>query len=340
MKFFKFVLFALFGFHDTSFLDCKQKPSKSLKSDDSGQKALELNTSDPYWDNQKKYMVNLADFCGELPRELQMAVTMVNNKNLFDQVGLSKTSNFIFYGPPGTGKTYIASIFAQKIGAEFMYVQGNELMDQWQGAGLRKPAELFEKARARRDLMNKPVVMFIDEIDAVVGSRDLGFMNEGKLQLIGTLLKEIGADINNNIIVVAATNRINAVDAAFLRSGRFEHHIPFHLPNDQERQKFLIFLIQPYKNIFSEMIDWESIAYRTEGFSPADLKKLIDTLKMNYIAYRIQNSVVDGSYKISYEDICSILPASNSKKIISKPINPEQKSFFAAWYKYFKKFIA
>ncbi|MBP6892085.1 ATP-binding protein [Candidatus Babeliales bacterium] len=330
MKFFKIILFVLLGIHDQSFLDCKQKSSKNS----------EHSVNDPYWDNQKKYMVKLADFCGDLPPELEMAVTMICHKSQFANVGVLKTSNFIFYGPPGTGKTYIASIFAQKIGAEFMYVQGNELLDQWQGAGVRKPAELFEKARARRDLVHKPVVMFFDEIDAVVGSRDSGWINDGKLQLIGTLLTEIGAEINNNIIVVAATNRIDAVDTAFLRSGRFDYHIPFKIPTTKERQKFLEFLINSYKHIFSDAIDWYLIACKTEGFSPADLKKLIDTLKINYITYKIQNSIIDDSCKISYENICSILPGSNSKQIISKPMNAQQKSFFAAWYVYLKSFIA
>ncbi len=309
MQIFKFMVFGLLGMHISSFLDGKQRLRNS-KNDTSCSVARSDNNQsidDPYWKNQQKYIVNLADFCGELPAPLQNAITMINYKSQFAQMGLNKSSNFIFYGPPGTGKTYIASIFAQKIGAEFMYVQGNELMDQWQGAGLRKPAELFEKARARRDLTGKSIVMFIDEIDAVVGSRDIGWVNDGKLQLIATLLKEIGADVNNNIIVVAATNRINAIDIAFLRSGRFEHHILFDLPNVQERQKFLEFLIKPYINIFSENIDWQLVAGHTEGFSPADLKKLIDTLKMHYVMNEIKRGLSEESFKISYEDILGAL---------------------------------
>ena len=263
-------------------------------------------SSDPYWDNQKQYMVNMNDFCGELPEELQAAVAMMNNKHEFAKFGLFKTSNFIFYGPPGTGKTYIASIFAQKIGAEFMYVQGNELLDQWQGAGVRKPAELFKKARNRRDLTGRPVVMFLDEIDTVIGSRN-NYVSEGTLQLIGSMLKEIGAEINNNIIVVAATNNISGLDAAFLRSGRFEHHVKFNWPSAQDRYNFLKLLTQSSPEILCQTIDWQLVANRAEGYSPADLKKLIDTLKMHYVMNAMKQQAGNVAYKISSRDILAIL---------------------------------
>src|SRR3990167_296149 len=121
----KFILLAFIALQAPSLLDGRSKPPKLPQN-----KTQKLEEEiDPYWANQKKYLVNLQDFYGQLPAALQACIVMMQNKNEFAQVGLCRTSNFIFYGPPGTGKTYMASVFAQKIGAEFMYVKGNELLD-------------------------------------------------------------------------------------------------------------------------------------------------------------------------------------------------------------------
>lgn len=280
-----------------------------------------------YWQSQKKYLVDPQDFYGSFPAELDTFITMFHHKSEFMQAGVYKSSNFIFYGPPGTGKTYIASVFAQKLGAEFMYVQGTDLLDQWQGSGFTKPTELFEKARLRRDKVNKPVVMFIDEIDTVVKARD-GYVHEGTLQLIGTLLKEIGASINNNIIVIAATNKIENIDTALLRSGRFEHHVYFNYPNTYDRKNFMLFLIKPYAFLFDDKINWDLIAYNTAGYTFADLRKIIDCLKQQFILYRIQYDIVDG--KISSEIIELLAPH------LVVPIK-QSVVVDSCWYAYMKK---
>lgn len=260
-----------------------------------------------YWQGQQKYMVNPKDFFGKFPEELESFIVMFQNKEDFIKVGLYKSSNFIFYGPPGTGKTYIASVFAQRLNADFMYVQGTELIDMWQGAGIRKPTELFEKARRHRDDVNKPVVMFIDEIDTVVGSRDNPNMHEGTLQLLGSLLKEIGAEVNNNIFVIIATNRKDNLDAALVRSGRFDHHVYFDLPSQQERKEFLLFLIASYRSMFHSSIDWDLIARNTHGYTYADLRKCIDDLKREHVLSKLQKR--NCAEQICQNDILRLFPS-------------------------------
>lgn len=263
-----------------------------------------------YWEGQKKYMVDPNNYYGSMPEDLETAVFMIQNKEEFEKAGLYKTSNFIFYGPPGVGKTYVGSIFAQKIGAEFMYVQGSELQDCYVG-GHRKPEELFARARHRRDLTGKPVVMFIDEIEAIVGSRDRWGSTVVDQQMIAALLKEIGSEVNDRIIVVAATNKIERVDEALLRSGRMEHHIKFTLPNTQDREKFIQFLIKPFSNIFDAKIVWPIVAQELEGKTFADISKIINDLKQAYVIKKINTK--NDSLLITHNDIMQYLNASKRK---------------------------
>jgi|GEM_PF-3407997 len=324
------------------FMLSKKTPKKEeAKKDVSRSEIIEKepcvhNESSAYWESQKKYLVDPADFYGTFPSELEAWITMFQHKQDFIKVGLYKSSNFIFYGLPGTGKTYIASIFAQKINADFMCVQGDELLDKWQGSGLTKPTELFVKARARRDATKRPVVMFIDEIDTIVQSRN-GYVHEGTLQLIGTLLKEIGSEVNNDIIVIIATNKIHLLDEALVRSGRFDHHIRFELPGRYDRKKFIEFIIKPFAFIFSEDINWDLVAHNTEGYTFADLKKLVDTIKRNYVLNQINGASMDR--KVLLSDIAQIEPALVAQKR-SIPLGlVQQPSATVQWslYTYLKK---
>ncbi|MBI2344736.1 ATP-binding protein [Candidatus Dependentiae bacterium] len=257
-----------------------------------------------YWESQKKYLVKPEDYYGSMPQDLENVLFMIQHEKEFKEAGLYKTSNFIFYGPPGVGKTYVGSIFAQKIGAEFMYVQGSELQDCYVG-GHRKPEELFARARRRRNKVNKSVVMFIDEIDATVGSRDRLGSGPNEQQMIAALLKEIGSEVNDGIIVVAATNKIKNIDEALLRSGRMEHHIQFTLPNEQDRESFLKFLIKPFINFFDSKIVWSFIAQQLKGYTFADIKKIVDDLKQAYIIKKINTK--DEGLRITHNDIMHCL---------------------------------
>lgn len=269
------------------------------------------DSENEYWESQKKYLVDPAQYYGSMPQDLEMAVYMMQHKKEFEQVGLYKSSNFIFYGPPGVGKTYVGSIFAQKIGAEFMYVQGSELQDCYVG-GHRKPEELFARARRRRDATGKQIVMFIDEIDATVGSRDRWANGPNEQQMIAALLKEIGSEVNNGIIVVAATNKIENIDSALLRSGRMEYHIKFTLPTVQDREKFLQFIIKSCSNIFDSAIAWDLIARKLEGCNYADITKIINDLKQIFVVKKIETK--NEKLCITQDDILQYLTRLKNNK--------------------------
>lgn len=291
---------------DTSLMAKKDKKKTEKKTTwiSNPEDSCEDLTDTQYWESQKKYLIDPKDYYGSMPEELEAAVFMMQHKEEFKQAGLYKTSNFIFYGPPGVGKTYVGSIFAQKIGAEFMYVQGSELQDCYVG-GHRKPEELFARARRRRNKTNKPIVMFIDEIEATVGSRDRWGSSSNDQQMIAALLREIGSEVNNGIIVVAATNKIERLDEALLRSGRMENHIKFTLPNVEDRKKFLLHLTQAFTNIFNAHIDWATVAFKLDGCNFADIKKFVDGLKHAYVMKKINNK--DENLRITQSDISKYL---------------------------------
>ena len=271
---------------------------KSLISSDA-----ELD-DEQFWRAQEKYLVDPAKYYGQLPEELSLAVYREQHKKDFEDVGLYKKANYIFHGPPGVGKTFVGSIFAQKIDAQFMYVRGGDLMDKWQASGLTKPEELFEKARARRDKLKKPILMFIDEIDTIVSSRDKAYVHQGDMQLLGSLLKEIGSDVNNDIIVVAATNCLKNIDEALLRSGRFDHHIAFELPLVKDIENFCLFLTKRY-SFFDVNINWSKVALRLKGLNYADVNKMIDVLKQAYVLKKIKSGM--GAVQITQEDVMNYI---------------------------------
>lgn len=296
-----FILTGVPPFTSSDIIAKKEKNSKGKRG---GYSLYEDPVEKEYWESQKKYMVDPATYYGSMPEDLEKAVFMFQHKEEFEKAGLYKTSNFIFYGPPGVGKTYVGSIFAQKIGAEFMYVQGSELQDCYVG-GHRKPEELFARARKRRDQTGKPIVMFIDEIEAIVGSRDRWGTGPNEQQMIAALLKEIGSEVNDRIIVVAATNKLERVDQALLRSGRMEHHIQFTLPSVQDRENFIQFIIKPFATIFDSKIQWSLVAQELEGTTFADILKIINDLKQAYVITKINTK--NQGLVISHNDIMQYL---------------------------------
>lgn len=272
-----------------------------------------------YWEAQKKHLIKELDYCGEIPEELQRYVAMINNPELYKQLGVYKSSGFIFHGPPGTGKTFLASIFAQKIKSDFMYVKGDDLMDKYQASGLSKPAEFFEKARKRRDKTGGRITIFLDEIDTIVNGDG---QHEGTQQLIGSLLKEVGSEVNHDIFVVAATNKFNSLNKALLRSGRFEHHVEFTLPDIHERKKLLDFFKKPYASDFANDIDWNNISEKTVGFSPADLQKMMTAAKISTAIRRTQKPENWDSIKVTTEDFDTAF-AQQSKPLFDEQAHTE-----------------
>jgi cell division protease FtsH len=175
----------------------------------------------------------------------------------------------LLYGPPGTGKTILAKAIAGESSASFISQSASSFVDTYVGQGAASIRMLFKEARSM-----KPCVIFIDEIDAIATKRSMGGSEE-RLQALNQLLIEMdGFEDNKGIVVVSATNRVEVIDEAIVRPGRFDRKVLINLPTESERVEILNIYIDKNK-IFSD-VDVNSIAKKTISFSGADLENLVN----------------------------------------------------------------
>jgi proteasome regulatory subunit len=199
---------------------------------------------------------------------------------LFKELGIVPPKGVLLYGPPGTGKTMLAKAVAAESNAAFIHVVASEFAQKFVGEGARVVRDVFELARKKA-----PSIIFIDEIDAIGAKRvDLGTSGEREVQrTLMQLLAEIdGFQPLNNVKIIAATNRIDILDPALLRPGRFDRLIEIPLPNLEGRKQILKIYISKMKT--SEDVNINELAMITEGFSGADLKNLCT--EAGYVAIR------------------------------------------------------
>jgi len=175
-------------------------------------------------------------------------------------------------GPPGTGKTLLAKAIAGEAGVPFFSISGSEFVEMFVGVGASRVRDLFKKAKE-----NSPCIIFIDEIDAVGRQRGTGIGggNDEREQTLNQLLTEMdGFEGNTGIIVIAATNRVDVLDAALLRPGRFDRQVTVDVPDVKGRLEILN--VHARNKKLAEEVSLEVIAKRTPGFSGADLANLLN----------------------------------------------------------------
>ena len=223
---------------------------------------------------EERPMVSYADI-GGLDRQIEEVREAVElpllKPELFAEVGIEPPKGVLLYGAPGTGKTLIAKAVATETNATFIRVVGSEFVQKYIGEGARLVREVFDLAREKA-----PTILFIDEIDAIAARRtssDTSGDREVQRTLMQLLAEMDGFDPRGDVKIVGATNRIDILDPAILRPGRFDRIIEIPLPNLEGRIQ--IFRIHTRKMKVADDVDFKRLAEMTEGASGADIKAIV-----------------------------------------------------------------
>ncbi|MDX9893677.1 MAG: ATP-dependent zinc metalloprotease FtsH [Patescibacteria group bacterium] len=222
----------------------------------------------------RKNRVTFKDVAGakEVKEELTEIVDFLKNPRKFLALGARIPKGVLLVGPPGTGKTLLAKAVSGEAEVPFFSISGSEFVEMFVGVGASRVRDLFRKAKR-----NAPAIVFVDELDAVGRQRGagLGGSNDEREQTLNQILVEMdGFDENTNVIVMAATNRPDILDAALLRPGRFDRQVVLDFPSIDDREAIL--KVHARKKPFAEDVDLRRVAERTPGFTGADLNNLLN----------------------------------------------------------------
>jgi cell division protease FtsH len=239
-----------------------------------GNQAMNFGKSRARVQMEPQTQVTFNDVAGIDQAKLELAevVDFLKNSDRFTAVGAKIPKGVLLVGPPGTGKTLLARAVAGEAGVPFFSISGSEFVEMFVGVGASRVRDLFEQAKA-----NAPCIVFIDEIDAVGRQRGagLGGGNDEREQTLNQLLTEMdGFEGNTGIIIIAATNRPDVLDAALLRPGRFDRQVVVDRPDFAGRLEILA--VHAKGKTLAQDVDLEKIARRTPGFTGADLSNLLN----------------------------------------------------------------
>ncbi len=243
--------------------------------------------------NKDNPKVTFADIAGidEAKKETEEVVDFLKNPEKYKKVGARTPKGVILVGPAGTGKTLLAKAVAGEAGVPFFSIAGSEFMEMLVGIGAARVRDLFLTAKKAA-----PSIIFIDEIDAIGRSRSSGVMpaHDEREQTLNQILVEMdGFTPNEQVVVIAATNRGDLLDSALLRPGRFDRRIQVDYPDLEGRKE--IMRIHSQGKPFEDDVNWDKAAARTVGFSGADLENMLNEAAI--LAAR------QGKDSISYNDI-------------------------------------
>ncbi|NEQ64101.1 MAG: ATP-dependent metallopeptidase FtsH/Yme1/Tma family protein, partial [Symploca sp. SIO2D2] len=239
-----------------------------------GSQAMNFGKSKARVQMEPQTQVTFGDVAGieQAKLELNEVVDFLKNADRFTAIGAKIPKGVLLVGPPGTGKTLLARAVAGEAGVPFFSISGSEFVEMFVGVGASRVRDLFEQAKG-----NAPCIVFIDEIDAVGRQRGagLGGGNDEREQTLNQLLTEMdGFEGNTGIIIIAATNRPDVLDAALLRPGRFDRQVVVDRPDYAGRLEILN--VHARGKTLSKDVELEKIARRTPGFTGADLSNLLN----------------------------------------------------------------
>ncbi|MFV0253441.1 MAG: ATP-dependent zinc metalloprotease FtsH [Beutenbergiaceae bacterium] len=233
--------------------------------------------------------VTFADVAGvdEAVEELGEIKEFLAEPEKFQAVGAKIPKGVLLYGPPGTGKTLLAKAVAGEAGAPFYSISGSDFVEMFVGVGASRVRDLFEQAKA-----NAPAIIFVDEIDAVGRHRGagLGGGHDEREQTLNQMLVEMdGFDGNQNVIMIAATNRPDILDPALLRPGRFDRQVAVEAPDLRGRAEIL--RVHAKGKPMAPDVDLPAVAKRTPGFTGADLANVLNEGAL--LTARSSQSIID-----------------------------------------------
>jgi cell division protease FtsH len=206
----------------------------------------------------------------ELKNDLKYIIDYLKDSTHYKRLGAKMPKGIVLYGPPGTGKTLTAKAVAGTAGVPFFSVSGSDFIEMYVGLGAKRVRQLFKKARE-----SAPCIVFIDEIDAVGGSRNAAASHAEANQTINALLNELdGFNGSEGILVIAATNRLEDLDPALVRPGRFDKQLAVPLPEKEDR--LAILRVHARNKTFADDVNWDEIAAITVGFSGAAIASMLN----------------------------------------------------------------
>src|SRR5574344_645520 len=261
-----------------------------MRSNDGGSKALSFGKSRARMvDKNSNKKITFNDVAGldEEKEELQEVTEFLKNPKKYHDMGARIPRGILLVGHPGNGKTLLAKAVAGEANVPFFSISGSDFVEMFVGVGASRVRDLFSEAKT-----NSPCIVFIDEIDAVGRHRGAGVGggHDEREQTLNQLLVEMdGFEDRQSVIVMAATNRVDILDPALLRPGRFDRQIVVGSPDIGAREKILI--LHSKKKPFSPGVDFKVIAKNTAGFSGADLENMIN--EATILATRKNKKIVD-----------------------------------------------
>ncbi|MEK9129925.1 MAG: ATP-dependent zinc metalloprotease FtsH [Patescibacteria group bacterium] len=263
--------------------------------------------------NDSKKKVTFKDVAGakEAKEELKEIVEFLKNPQKFIQLGARIPKGVLLFGSPGTGKTLLARAVAGEANVPFFFISGSEFVEMFVGVGASRVRSLFKKAKKE-----SPSIIFVDELDAVGRLRGagLGGSHDEREQTLNQILVEMdGFEVNDNVIVIAATNRPDVLDPALLRPGRFDRRVVLDSPDINDREEIL--KLHSQKKPLGPKVNLRKIAEHTPGFSGADLFNLLNEAAI-LTARRNKKQITDDEILESIERVL-IGPARKSH-ILSK----------------------
>ena len=254
-------------------------------------KAIDIAEEAPVPDVTYEDIGGLSD---EISKIREMVETPMKHPELFQALGIEPPKGVLLHGPPGTGKTLLAKAVANEAEANFMLINGPEIMNKFYGESEKRIKQIFEEASEKA-----PSIIFIDEIDSIASKREETH-GEVERRVVAQLLTMMdGLNTRGNVVVIGATNRPNSLDEALRRPGRFDREITFGVPDQKGRLEVL--KIHTRNMPLEKDVDLKEIARLTHGFVGADLQSLAKEAAMNVLKRNLPKLKVKENEKIPQE---------------------------------------